>query len=52
MFTKCGSMAAAQLIFDQTVGKSVISWTATIAGFTPFNQICLFLWPETREKGE
>ncbi|KAJ8623774.1 hypothetical protein MRB53_032304 [Persea americana] len=33
MYIKCGSVAPARRIFDQIVGKSVISWTAMIAGY-------------------
>ena len=33
VYTKCGSLAEAQMIFDKLLKKNVISWTALISGY-------------------
>ncbi|PWA64226.1 tetratricopeptide repeat (TPR)-like superfamily protein [Artemisia annua] len=46
MYAKCGSLADAHKVFDETLVKNVVSWTSMIIGYVqnkrPYEALCFF----------
>ncbi|KAI5068713.1 hypothetical protein GOP47_0017058 [Adiantum capillus-veneris] len=46
VFTKCGSLVEAQVVFDNSVAQDVVSWTTLITGYTQLGEVervfCIF----------
>ncbi|XP_048129030.1 pentatricopeptide repeat-containing protein At1g31430-like [Rhodamnia argentea] len=52
MYSKCGQLDLAKMVFDRTSKKTVISWTAIISGYAHFGRPheALRLWVRAREE--